>query len=225
MSRRFRAAVGLRHAHRGGSVGRPRRLRSRPRRQPWSGRRDATVDLARMRAESGVDDVLDALDRELVGLGPVKTRIREIAALLLVDRLRREQFGLDRRAAQPAHVASPATPAPARPPSRCGWPTLLHRLGYLRKGHLVSGHPRRPGRPVRRPHRAQDQGGAQAGDGRRAVHRRGLLPLPARERARLRPGVDRDPAAGHGEPPRRPGGDPRRLQGPDGRRSSAPTRA
>ena len=78
------------------------------------------------------------------------------------------------------------------------------------------GHARRSGRAVHRPHRAEDQGGAQAGDGRGAVHRRGLLPVPAGERARLRPGGDRDPAAGDGEPARRPGGHPGRLQGAHG---------
>ena len=45
----------------------------------------SSVDLASAYAESGVAEVLDQLDRELIGLAPVKTRIREIAALLLVD--------------------------------------------------------------------------------------------------------------------------------------------
>ena len=54
---------------------------------------DGTVDLLDARQLSGVDDILDALDRELVGLAPVKTRIREIAALLLVD-AQRARFGL-----------------------------------------------------------------------------------------------------------------------------------
>ncbi|MDT5367925.1 MAG: hypothetical protein QOC62_2356, partial [Mycobacterium sp.] len=49
---------------------------------------DAEVDLAAARNESGVDEVLSKLDTDLVGLEPVKTRIAEIAALLLVDRLR-----------------------------------------------------------------------------------------------------------------------------------------
>ena len=154
------------------------------------------------------------LDRELVGLQPVKTRIREIAALLLVDRARRT-LGLARRPAVAAHElhrqsrhrqdhgrdAHGRDPAPAR---------------LRAQGPPGRGDARRPRRPVHRPHRAEDQGGAEARDGRRAVHRRGLLPLPARERARLRPGGDRDPAAGDGEPARRPGGDPRRLQGPHG---------
>ena len=78
------------------------------------------------------------------------------------------------------------------------------------------GDARRPGRPVHRPHRAEDQGSAEEGDGRRAVHRRGLLSLSAGERARLRAGGDRDPAAGDGEQARRSGGDPGRLRRPDG---------
>ncbi|MGH3565773.1 MAG: CbbX protein, partial [Pseudonocardia sp.] len=54
---------------------------------------DATVDLAEVRRDTGVDDVLAALDRELVGLAPVKARIAELAALLLVDRTR-VRFGV-----------------------------------------------------------------------------------------------------------------------------------
>ena len=54
---------------------------------------DAEVDLSKDRAETGIDDVFESLDEELVGLAPVKKRIREIAALLLVDRAR-ARFGL-----------------------------------------------------------------------------------------------------------------------------------
>lgn len=57
---------------------------------------DATVDVAAERAATDVDRILGRLDTELVGVVPVKTRIREIASLLLVDRLRRK-FGLDTR--------------------------------------------------------------------------------------------------------------------------------
>ena len=102
---------------------------------------------------------------------------------------------------------------------------LLKGWATCARGHLVSGDPRRPGRPVRRAHRAEDQGGAQARDGRGAVHRRGLLPVPAGERAGLRPGVHRDPAAGDGEPARGPRGHPGRLRRPDGRLLRSPTRA
>ena len=61
------------------------------------------------------------LDADLVALQPVKTRIREIAALLVIDRLRREA-DLDARSRRRCTCASPATRARARRPSRCGWP-------------------------------------------------------------------------------------------------------
>jgi hypothetical protein len=48
-----------------------------------------TLDLDALYRESNVREALDALDRELVGLVPVKSRVREIAALLLVEKLRR----------------------------------------------------------------------------------------------------------------------------------------
>ena len=54
------------------------------------------INLADEFAQSGVGPVLQQLDDELIGLAPVKQRIREIAALLLVDRVR-QRFGLDRR--------------------------------------------------------------------------------------------------------------------------------
>jgi len=49
---------------------------------------DVTVDLTAMRTSAGVDEIIEALDRDLVGLRPVKDRISEIAALLLIDRVR-----------------------------------------------------------------------------------------------------------------------------------------
>src|SRR5215831_19480706 len=55
---------------------------------------DATVTFAAERRASGIDEVLTGLDRDLVGLGPVKKKVEEIAALLLVDRAR-QKFGLE----------------------------------------------------------------------------------------------------------------------------------
>ncbi|HLV75212.1 putative Rubsico expression protein CbbX [Actinomadura hallensis] len=96
---------------------------------------EARVDLARERADSHVDEVLDALDRELVGLAPVKTRIREIAALLLVDRVR-ARFGID--SGRPnLHMCFTGSPGTGKTSVALRLAELLHRLGYVRRGHLV----------------------------------------------------------------------------------------
>ncbi|MGH3905268.1 MAG: CbbX protein [Pseudonocardiaceae bacterium] len=97
---------------------------------------DAKVDLAKERAETGIDEVFTALDTELVGLAPVKTRIREIAALLLVDRAR-SRFGLSTSRPN-LHMSFTGSPGTGKTTVALRMADLLHRLGYLRRGHLVS---------------------------------------------------------------------------------------
>ncbi|PJN93855.1 CbbX protein, partial [Amaricoccus sp. HAR-UPW-R2A-40] len=96
----------------------------------------ATVDLRAEYESSGVREVLDELDRELIGLKPVKDRIRETAALLLVDRARR-QMGLSNETPT-LHMSFTGNPGTGKTTVAMKMAGLLHRLGYVRKGHLVS---------------------------------------------------------------------------------------
>jgi probable Rubsico expression protein CbbX len=97
---------------------------------------DAKIDLAKERAETGIDDVFSALDSDLVGLAPVKNRIREIAALLLVDRAR-AQFGMSTSRPN-LHMCFTGSPGTGKTTVAMRMSDLLYRLGYLRRGHLVS---------------------------------------------------------------------------------------
>ncbi|MFO1115189.1 MAG: CbbX protein [Beijerinckiaceae bacterium] len=96
----------------------------------------ATVDLAEEFRASGVAEVLAELDRELVGLAPVKRRIRETAALLLVAHAR-EKLGLSNETPT-LHMSFTGNPGVGKTTVALKMAGLLHRLGYVRKGHLVS---------------------------------------------------------------------------------------
>jgi probable Rubsico expression protein CbbX len=96
----------------------------------------AKINLAAEFAQSGVGPVLQQLEDELIGLAPVKQRIREIAALLLVDRVR-QRFGLTARAPT-LHMSFTGNPGTGKTTVATRMSQILHKLGYVRRGHLVA---------------------------------------------------------------------------------------
>jgi probable Rubsico expression protein CbbX len=98
--------------------------------------RPGTPAVGQELGEANIEVVLDELDRELIALAPVKTRIREISALLVVDQLRR-QAGLS--AGRPTlHMSFTGNPGTGKTTVAMRMADILHRLGYIERNHVVA---------------------------------------------------------------------------------------
>lgn len=95
-----------------------------------------TVDLRDEFANLGIGDVLDQLDSELIGLKPVKTRIREIASLLLVERIRRKMALAT--TFPTLHMSFTGNPGTGKTTVALRMAGILHKLGFVRRGHVIS---------------------------------------------------------------------------------------
>lgn len=99
------------------------------------GQENVQIDLDQTFRETKVQEILDELDRQLVGLQKVKVRIKEIAAFLMVDRLRRD-WGL--KADRPVlHMSFTGRPGTGKTTVAMKMAQILHCMGYIRRNHLV----------------------------------------------------------------------------------------
>jgi probable Rubsico expression protein CbbX len=94
------------------------------------------INLQEEYAKTEIGKILNLLDDELVGLAPVKARIREIAALLLIDKVRRN---LGITSANPGlHMSFTGSPGTGKTTVGLKMADILYQLGYIKKGHLLT---------------------------------------------------------------------------------------
>ena len=97
---------------------------------------DDKADVQKVVKDSRVHEVIDEMDRNLVGLQAVKRRIREMAALLVIDKLRNEMGLTSERPT--LHMAFTGNPGTGKTTVALRIASILHRLGYIAKNQLVT---------------------------------------------------------------------------------------
>jgi probable Rubsico expression protein CbbX len=94
------------------------------------------IDLRREYEAVDIASVLGQLDEELIGLAPVKTRLREIASLLLVERIRQKMALAT--TFPTLHMSFTGNPGTGKTTVALRMAGILHRLGFVRRGHVIS---------------------------------------------------------------------------------------
>jgi probable Rubsico expression protein CbbX len=94
------------------------------------------INLQEEYSKTEIEKLLNLLDEELVGLAPVKARIREIAALLLIDKLRKN-LGITTNSPG-LHMSFTGSPGTGKTTVGLKMADILFQLGYVKKGHLLT---------------------------------------------------------------------------------------
>ena len=94
------------------------------------------IDLRAEFASAGLETYLAGLDQDLVGLKPVKSRIREIASLLLIERVR-QRLGFTTEAPT-LHMSFTGNPGTGKTTVALRMAGILKALGFVRQGQLIS---------------------------------------------------------------------------------------
>ena len=115
--------------------------------------------------KTNIQGIIDQLEEDLVGLAPVKQRIREIAALLLVQRLRKNlNLGMNASSVG-LHMSFTGSPGTGKTEVATRMADILFKLGYIRKGHLITVTRDDSSRSIYWSYSAQDKGSVKAGNG------------------------------------------------------------
>jgi probable Rubsico expression protein CbbX len=109
---------------------------TRPAAEPDKAAPVDAIDLRKEFEAVDIASVLAQLDGDLIGLVPVKTRIREIASLLLVERIRQKMALAT--TFPTLHMSFTGNPGTGKTTVALRMAGILHRLGFVRRGHVIS---------------------------------------------------------------------------------------